>query len=306
MKIAFLGTPDFAIPSLKMLIESGHDIVVFTQMDKPVGRRGVLTAPPVKVLALENGLQVYQFNKIRADEGIEALRNFAPELMVTVAFGQILSKENLAIPKHGCINVHGSLLPKYRGAAPIQWAIINGEQITGITTMLTDIGLDTGDMLLKSETEIGINETAGDLFERLAVMGADVLRETIAAHSAGVLVPQKQNEDEASKCSMIKKEHARINFNMASQQIHNLVRGMNPWPVAHALCDGRPIKIWETRLSDIKCNDEAGTVAIAEARRGLFVNTGEGVLEICEAQFQGGKRVSAKDLLNGTRMERFS
>ena len=160
MKIAFLGTPDFALPSLKMLHERGDDVVVFTQPDKPVGRKAVMTPPPVKKAALEYGMKVYQFDKIKSEEGVAALKAEAPELMVTAAFGQILSRENLAVPKYGCINVHGSLLPKYRGAAPIQWAVINGEKITGVTTMLTDVGLDTGDILLNKETEIGENETA--------------------------------------------------------------------------------------------------------------------------------------------------
>ena len=179
MKIAFLGTPDFALPSLKMLYERGDDIVVFTQPDKPVGRKAIMTAPPVKKLALEYGLDVFQFDKIRSEEGLAALKDADPELMVTAAFGQILSKENLSVPRYGCINVHGSLLPKYRGAAPIQWAVINGEEKTGVTTMLTDIGLDTGDILLERETEIGKDETAGELFDRLAEMGAELLKETI-------------------------------------------------------------------------------------------------------------------------------
>ena len=185
MKIAFLGTPDFALPSLKMLHERGDDVVVFTQPDKPVGRKAVMTPPPVKKAALEYGMKVYQFDKIKSEEGVAALKAEAPELMVTAAFGQILSRENLAVPKYGCINVHGSLLPKYRGAAPIQWAVINGEKITGVTTMLTDIGLDTGDILLKKETEIGENETAGELFDRLAEMGAELLKETIEALERG-------------------------------------------------------------------------------------------------------------------------
>ena len=175
MRIAFCGTPDFAVPSLQMLIDEGHELALFTNPDKPKGRKGELTPPPTKVLAEKHGIPVYQFEKIRRPEGIEALRAFAPDLMVTAAFGQILSAENLSIPKYGCINVHGSLLPKYRGAAPIQWSIIEGEKITGVTTMLTDVGLDTGDMLLRREVEIGENETAGELFDRLAAIGAELL-----------------------------------------------------------------------------------------------------------------------------------
>ena len=191
MRIAFCGTPDFAVPSLQMLIDEGHELALFTNPDKPKGRKGELTPPPTKVLAEKHGIPVYQFEKIRRPEGIEALRAFAPDLMVTAAFGQILSAENLSIPKYGCINVHGSLLPKYRGAAPIQWSIIEGEKITGVTTMLTDVGLDTGDMLLRREVEIGENETAGELFDRLAAIGAELLKETIECLEKGELKPIK-------------------------------------------------------------------------------------------------------------------
>ena len=184
MKIAFLGTPDFAIPSLDMLFCEGHSLAVFTQPDRPVGRHAVLTPPPTKAYAQERGIPVFQFEKIRLPDGVQALREFAPDLMVTAAFGQILSAENLSIPKFGCINVHGSLLPKYRGAAPIQWAIINGESETGITTMMTDIGMDTGDILLVDRIAIDPDETAGELFERMAILGAETLRQTIAALEA--------------------------------------------------------------------------------------------------------------------------
>ena len=244
MKIAFLGTPDFALPSLKMLYERGDDIVVFTQPDKPVGRKAIMTAPPVKKLALEYGLDVFQFDKIRSEEGLAAIKDADPELMVTAAFGQILSKENLSVPRYGCINVHGSLLPKYRGAAPIQWAVINGEEKTGVTTMLTDIGLDTGDILLERETEIGKDETAGELFDRLDEMGAELLKETIEKLERNELEPKKQNDAEATKCSMIKKEHGHIDFSKSEKAIHDLVRGMNPWPCAYAMLEGKAVKIW--------------------------------------------------------------
>lgn len=300
MKIAFLGTPDFALPSLKMLYERGDDIVVFTQPDKPVGRKAIMTAPPVKKLALEYGLDVFQFDKIRSEEGLAALKDADPELMVTAAFGQILSKENLSVPRYGCINVHGSLLPKYRGAAPIQWAVINGEVKTGVTTMLTDIGLDTGDILLERETEIGKDETAGELFDRLAEMGAELLKETIEKLERNELEPKKQNDAEATKCSMIKKEHGHIDFSKSEKAIHDLVRGMNPWPCAYAMLEGEAVKIWRTRrIPTKKTGSKAGSILCADKQNGLIVKCGDGDIEILELQFPGSKRMSAQAAMLG-------
>lgn len=303
MKIAFLGTPDFALPSLKMLHERRDDVVVFTQPDKPVGRKAVMTPPPVKKAALEYGMKVYQFDKIKGEEGVAALKAEAPELMVTAAFGQILSRENLAVPKYGCINVHGSLLPKYRGAAPIQWAVINGEKITGVTTMLTDVGLDTGDILLKKETEIGENETAGELFDRLAEMGAELLKETIEALERGELKPIKQNEAEATKCGIIKKEYGHIDFSRGNDAVHNLVRGMNPWPCAYAMLEGEAVKIWKTRHSDAESSrGEPGLILRADRFNGILVDCGDGVIEILELQFPGAKRMDAASAVLGHKM----
>lgn len=300
MKIAFLGTPDFALPSLKMLYERGDDIVVFTQPDKPVGRKAIMTAPPVKKLALEYGLDVFQFDKIRSEEGLAALKDADPELMVTAAFGQILSKENLSVPRYGCINVHGSLLPKYRGAAPIQWAVINGEEKTGVTTMLTDVGLDTGDILLERETEIGKDETAGELFDRLAEMGAELLKETIEKLERNELEPKKQNDAEATKCSMIKKEHGHIDFSKSEKAIHDLVRGMNPWPCAYAMLEGEAVKIWRTRrIPTKKTGSKAGSILCADKQNGLIVKCGDGDIEILELQFPGSKRMSAQAAMLG-------
>lgn len=300
MKIAFLGTPDFALPSLKMLYERGDDIVVFTQPDKPVGRKAIMTAPPVKKLALEYGLDVFQLDKIRSEEGLAALKDADPELMVTAAFGQILSKENLSVPRYGCINVHGSLLPKYRGAAPIQWAVINGEEKTGVTTMLTDIGLDTGDILLERETEIGKDETAGELFDRLAEMGAELLKETIEKLERNELEPKKQNDAEATKCSMIKKEHGHIDFSKSEKAIHDLVRGMNPWPCAYAMLEGKAVKIWRTRrIPTKKTGSKAGSILCADKQNGLIVKCGDGDIEILELQFPGSKRMSAQAAMLG-------
>lgn len=305
MRIAFLGTPDFALPSLRMLISCGHELCVFTQPDRPKDRGHSLSMPPVKELAIVYGLPVFQFEKIREPEGVRALSRFAPDLMVTAAFGQILSADNLAIPKYGCINVHGSLLPKYRGAAPIQWAVVNGESVTGVTTMMTDIGLDSGDILMKRETEIGPDETAGELYERLSVMGAELLRDTIAALENGKLTRTPQNDGEATKCGMIKKQMAVIDFALPAKRVHDLVRGMNPAPVAFTTLDGQPVKIYKTRLCEPSGefeSAECGECVIAESRRGLFVKCADGLIEICELQFAGGKRIEAKAALNSKKL----
>jgi methionyl-tRNA formyltransferase len=303
MRIAFLGTPEFALPSLEMLQKSGHTLAVFTQPDRPVGRHATLTPPPTKAYALAHGIPVYQFEKIRLPEGVAALRSFAPDLMVTAAFGQLLSAENLAIPKFGCINVHGSLLPKYRGAAPIQWAIINGETETGITTMMTDIGMDTGDILLADRLTIEPDETAGELFERMALLGAETLKRTIAALEAGTLVRTPQDEAQATKCPMLKKEHGKLDFSLSTAAVHNRVRGTNPWPGAYALLDGEPLKIHKTRQSDLTLGEESNGILKGNAKLGLFVRCADGWLEIVELQATGGRRLTAKDYLLGKSLE---
>lgn len=299
MRIAFLATPDFALPSLEMLLRGGHELCVFTQPDRPVGRHNEPVPPAVKVAALQHGIPVRQFEKIRSSEGVAALRAYAPELMVTAAFGQLLSQQNLDIPKYGCINVHASLLPKYRGAAPIQWAIIEGESVTGVTTMMTELGLDTGDILLAEETEIGADETAGELFARLSVLGAKVLAQTIDRLQNGTLTRTKQDEARATKCRMIKKEDGHIDFSVGARRVHNLVRGTNPWPCAYAMLGDEPVKIWKTRLTDEKAEGNTGLCAVADAKRGLFVNAGEHLIEIAEIQFPGAKRMDAKTALLG-------
>lgn len=303
MRIAFLGTPEFALPSLNMLRENGHTLAVFTQPDRPVGRHATLTPPPTKAYALEHNIPVFQFEKIRLPEGVEALRAFAPDLMVTAAFGQLLSAENLDIPKFGCINVHGSLLPKYRGAAPIQWAIIDGEHETGITTMMTAIGMDTGDILLVDKIAIDPDETAGELFARMAVLGAKTLQRTIATLESGALVRIPQNESEATKCPMLKKEHGKLDFSAPAVSVHNRVRGTNPWPGAYAMLDGCVLKIHKTRLSDLAIADEEIGILKGNAKSGLFVRCSDGWLEILELQATGGKRLGAKEYLAGKTLE---
>ena len=301
MRIAFLGTPDFAVPSLQMLIDRGYDVVgVFAQPDRPKGRGGKLTPPPTKVLAGQHGIPVFQPEKIRRPDGQEMLKSLAPDLMITAAFGQILSKENLAVPPLGCINVHGSLLPKYRGAAPIQWAVINGEKTTGVTTMLTDIGIDTGDMLLKKEIEILPDETAGELFDRIAILGAQVLEETLQALEAGTLQPVPQNEAEATHCAMLQKEDGHIDFQKTAQEIHDRIRGVSPWPGAYGLLDGQVLKLWKAKkATNWETQGEPGEILSADGKNGLIVAAADGAVEILELQAAGAKRMDAKAYLRG-------
>ncbi|MEL7609874.1 MAG: methionyl-tRNA formyltransferase [Bacillota bacterium] len=300
MRISFLGTPDFAVPSLKMLVEDGHEICVFTQPDRPKGRGYELAASAVKQAAQEYGLPVYQPQKISSPEGIALLREADPEMMVTAAWGQLLSKEALAIPRYGCVNVHGSLLPKYRGAAPVQCAIINGEAQTGVTTMLTDVGLDTGDILLSRSTPIGEDETAGELLTRLAGIGAEVLRETIEALRKGTIIRTPQDPAQATRCAQLKKEDGHIDFLKSALSVHNIVRGVNPWPGAYAINGGETIKIWRTRKCDLeKGSALPGDCVIADPKQGLFVACGDGCVEVLEMQFPGSKRMDAKSALRG-------
>lgn len=297
MRIAFLGTPEFAIPSLAALAARGDTLCVFTQPDRPVGRKAILTPPPVKAFALEHGIPVQQFEKIRLPEGRAALEAFAPDLCVTAAFGQLLSAKNLAIPKFGTINVHGSLLPKYRGASPIQSAIINGEAETGVTTMMTDIGMDTGDILMKAATPIRPDETYGQLSERLAYLGAELLLKTLDALEAGTLARTPQDPARATVCHMLSKEDGRIDCGRSAKAIHDLVRGTNPWPCAFALLDGQPLKIFETRRTDETFADVPGTLRERGGR--LYLRCVDGALEIVSLQASGKKRMDTAAFLRG-------
>lgn len=286
MRIVFMGTPEFAVPSLDMLVKEGYDVAaVVTQPDKPKGRGRKLSAPPVKEYALEKGIEVLQPLKIKTAEFEAQLRELAPNLLVTAAYGKILSKELLDIPPLGCINVHASLLPKYRGAAPINWSIINGEQFAGITTMFTDIGMDTGDILLKKQVEITEDMTAGKLHDILSLLGAGVLKETLQRLRDGTLQRIPQSSEEATYAPMMDSNVGRIDWNKSARDIHNLVRGTNPWPGAFTFYKGVRMKVWKTRIVDCECFGKKPGTICEITKDELVVATRDGFLRIVEVQF---------------------
>ena len=303
MNIVFMGTPDFAVESLKRIYESGHNIkAVISQPDKKAGRGMNIMPTPVKEYAISKNLTVYQTEKIKKDrELIEKIKELKPDVIVVVAFGQILSKEILDIPKYGSINVHGSLLPKYRGAAPIQWSIINGDEVTGITTMYMDAGMDTGDIIQKFELNIDEDDTYGTLYEKMKVLGGKAIIETLEKVADGTAHREKQSDD-FTVAPMIEKEMGEIDWNKSSRDIRNLIRGFNPMPGAYTVMkDGAKMKVWMSEYSDISSTDEVlpGTFIIADSKKGLYVKTGDGVLELTEIQMPNLKRMSAKEYLRG-------
>lgn len=301
MKIVFLGTPSFAVPSLNALLESKHEVLaVVCQPDKKVGREQKIVFSPVKELALKNGVKVLQYAKIR-NEGVEDLKNLKPDVMVSCAYGQILSKEIIDIAPHGIINVHGSLLPKYRGASPVQQAVIDGETETGITIMQTDVGIDSGDILSVLKTPIYENETAGELFDRLSYLGADLLIETLDKIEKNQITPVKQDESSATHVKMIKKEDALIDWQKPAIVIKNLIRGMNPWPVAYTFINGKMLKIFKADAITESVGT-VGEVLSCDAKNGLIIKCGEGALKISELQSEGGKRMSAHDFCLGRKI----
>lgn len=310
-----MGTPEFAVPCLDMLIKEGYDVrLVVTQPDKPKGRGNKLSCCPVKEYAVKKGLQIFQPEKIKKSESVNFLKSFDIDIFVTAAYGQLLSQEILDVPKKGCINVHASLLPKYRGAAPINWAIINGEKTSGITTMLTDIGLDTGDILLKQEFAITENMTAGELHDKLSIIGADLLKQTLNKLSSGSLSRISQNDNDSSYAPILKKEMGKIDWNKKASDIHNLVRGINPWPGAFTYYKGTKIKIWKTVAKSKQGDDSCipcssiehphvspGIICKAD-KNGIDIATSNGILRILELQLEGSKRMSAEQYLCGHKM----
>ncbi len=306
LRVLFMGTPDFAVNSLKMLVENTSVIGVVTQPDKPKGRGHKVSASPVKIFAESQNIPVYQPAKVKDESFIAELCKLNPDIIIVVAFGQILPKKILDFPKYGCINVHASLLPKYRGAAPIEYSIINGEEKTGVTTMYMDVGLDTGDMLLTEEVAITEDETADELRQVLSECGANVLKETLKQIVSGNIKRIVQNDDEACYASMISKETGKIDWNKTSKEIHNLVRGLNSTSVAHTKLNDEVFKIWRTKLvknnNDFNDNSFQNGTIIKTDNEGILVKTSDGNILIVELQTAGKKRMTAKDFLRGNKI----
>ncbi len=320
MRVVFMGTPDFAVGALEALIEAGHQVTaVVTQPDKPKGRGKELQMTPVKVCAQKHGIPVFQPVKIREPEAVETLRSYQADIFVVAAFGQILPEEILSMPRYGCVNIHASLLPKYRGAGPIQWAIINGEKITGVTIMRMDKGLDTGDMLFKTEVEIAPRETADTLHDKLAEAGARLIVEALAKIEAGDVTPVKQNDADSCYAKMLNKSMGKIDWQMEAEKLDCLIRGLISWPGASAVYRGKTLKIWEEeavseqelmtweglpgqREGTFAGNAQPGTVIRVE-KDAFFVQTGKGALKILAVQPEGKKRMAVKDFLLGYPMK---
>ena len=317
MKILFMGTPDFAETSLKALNEAKYNIIgVITNPDRPKGRGMKMIASPVKEYAVANNMEVYQPEKIKNNnEILEKIKSLEPDLIVVVAYGKILPKEILEIPKYGCINVHASLLPKYRGAAPIQWAVLNGEKVTGVTTMYMDVGMDTGDIILKEETNIGEEETTGELWDRLSVIGGKLLIETVKQIEAGTVKRQKQGES-FTMAPMLNKDMAKIDWeNKTAKEIHNLVRGLNPIMGAYTFLNNKKIKFWKVKVIKeselIKLFPElekysyklkelmAGTILFSSDKSGLFIKANDGIIKVEEIQGENAKKMPVGDFLRG-------
>ena len=301
MKIVFMGTPDYAAVTLQKLIDEKFDIAaVFAQPDKPVGRKQILTPPVTKVLAQEHNIPVYQPKTLRDGEAYKILKEINPDVIVVVAYGKILPKEILNLPKYGCINGHASLLPRFRGSAPIQWAIVSGEEHTGVTTQLMDDGIDTGDILETATTNIGYEETAEELFDRLAVISADLMVSTLKKAEAGTLSATKQDEAQATYAPIIKKEMAHIDFTKSAKEVYNTVRGFYSWPCAYCYINDRRIKVIKAAVSDLEA-EKGGTVIANDDK--LIISCGSGSIELVTVQPEGAKPMSAKQLLNGHKIE---
>ena len=306
LNILFMGTPDFAQESLKCLVEEKYNIIgVVTNPDRPKGRGMKMVASPVKEFAVSKDLKIYQPEKVRNNvEFIEEIKKIEPDVICVVAYGKILPKEILEIPKFGCINVHGSLLPKYRGAAPIQWAVINGEKVTGVTTMYMDVGMDTGDMILKEETEIVPDETTGELWDRLAKIGADLLVKTLEQIENKTAPRIPQGED-FSMAPMLDKEMSKIDWeSKTAQEIKNLVRGLNPIMGTYSYLNGKKIKIWKVDVVEANSEDtKNGTVLKSDSKDGLYIKAKDGVIKVLEIQGENAKRMNVQDFLRGNQIE---
>lgn len=303
MKVVFMGTPDFAVEALKSVIQAGHEVVcVVTQPDKPKGRGKEMQLTPVKQCALEHQIPVLQPVKVREAESVEALRAFGADIFIVAAFGQILPKELLTMPKYGCVNIHASLLPKYRGAAPIQWAVINGEKESGVTIQQMGEGVDTGDILLKREIVLDPKETGESLYDKLSRLGAELIVEVLPEIEAGKVVPEKQDEALSTHVGKITKAMGLIDWNKSAGELERLVRGLNSWPSAYTFLRGKTLKIWEAEVLEEKEDGEPGSVD-AVTKTNVIVNTGEGKLALTSVQLEGKKRMEVKDFLLGYKVE---
>ena len=301
MRIVFMGTPDFAVGTLEELIKAGHEIIgIVTQPDKPKGRGKTLMPTPVKEVALKHQIPVYQPKKVREKEFTEALRNLSPDVIVVAAFGQIITKEILEIPRFGCINVHASLLPAYRGAAPIQWAVINGEKESGVTIMQMDEGLDTGDMIDKVVVPLAQDETGGSLFDKLSQAGARLCVKVLKDLEEGKAVREKQPEESTTPyASMISKKMGEINWSQPAGSIEQLIRGLDPWPSAYTKLQGKTLKLWKARVVEEKQEKGRPGEVVQVEKAAFFVQTGEGILKIEELQMEGKKRMDTGAFLRG-------
>lgn len=306
MRVIFMGTPDFSVEILNALVEAGHDVVLaVTQPDKPKGRGTKMQLTPVKETAISHGIPVFQPKKVRTPECVEELKKYQADIMVVVAFGQILPKEILEMTPYGCVNVHASLLPKYRGAAPIQWAVINGETISGVTTIQMDEGIDTGDMLLKTEIVLDKKETGESLHDKLAKAGAALCVETLKALEEGTVIPEKQGESPTEYARMLNKSLGNIHWEDSAAAIERLIRGLNSWPSAYTDWNGKVMKIWDADVyepEDIVKPHVPGTI-IGVEKDGFFVQTGEGILKVTELQIPGKKRMDAAAFLRGYQIQ---
>ena len=299
MKIVFMGTPDFAVGALEAIIRAGHEVTaVVTQPDKAKGRSGQVQFPPVKECAVKYGIPVFQPVKVKTPEAIAELRKYEADLFVVAAFGQILSKEILTMPKYGCVCIHASLLPKYRGAAPINWCIIDGEKESGVTIMQMDEGIDTGDILTKKVVPIERKETAESLFDKLAVAGAELIVETLPQIEAGTITPVKQNDAESCYAKMMDKSIGKVDWSMKAEQIERLVRGLNSWPSAYTHFQGKSVKLWDCDVADTQSKEAPGTI-IDVAKDYIEVATGEGSIRILALQLEGKKRMDTRTFLLG-------
>lgn len=302
MKIVYMGTPDFAVPTLEALVKGGHNVIAaVTQPDKPKGRGKAVLMTPVKEKALEYGIPVYQPVKARDPEFVELLKGMEPDAIVVVAFGQLLPKEILDIPKYGCVNVHASLLPKYRGAAPIQWAVIDGEEKSGVTTMLMDEGLDTGDMLEKVEYVLDAKETGGSLFEKLSIMGGELILSTLEKLENGTVTRTPQGESSTPYAKMLKKSMGEIDWSMEAVKIERLIRGLNPWPSAYSTLKGKTVKIWAAEVAEGETTGNPGRITVTRDK--LLVETGKDFLSVTELQLEGKKRMDIAAFLRGFTVE---